>query len=174
MQFELSNETRRDEDEVEKGIVNRGKGKGTRNGVSSPAGRRGRETRDVHLSRAPPAPGTPSHPTGIDHVFLLPAASYSACVHFTRTYAPLHLRTRTRTLAFAILPRFRFTPPRPATDTFCPSIHQTPRRTGNRAFATLSKRNRGEKYRNTVSCSNHHRCASICRLSVLAFFATSK
>ena len=35
--------------------------------------RRGRETRDVHLSRAPPAPGTPSHPTGIDHVSSLTA-----------------------------------------------------------------------------------------------------
>lgn len=87
--LEPGNETRRvGSQQLEKGIVNRGKGKGTRNGVSSPAGRRGRESRDVHLSRAPPAPGTPSHPTGIDHVFLLPAASYRACVHFTRTYPP--------------------------------------------------------------------------------------
>lgn len=62
---------------------------GTRNGVSSPAGRRGRETRDVHLSRAPPAPGTPSHPTGIDHVFLLPAASLPRLC--ARTHPPTYI-----------------------------------------------------------------------------------
>lgn len=91
--------------------MNRGEGKGTRNGVSSAAGRRGRETRDVHLSRAPPAPGTPSHPTGIDHVFLLPAASYRACVHFTRSYPLPRIRARTRTRASTI-PR-RVSPPSP-------------------------------------------------------------
>ena len=69
--------------------------KGTRNGVSSPAGRRGRETRDVHLSRAPPAPGTPSHPTGIDHVFLLPAAaSYRACVQHALRRSPTYTPRR--------------------------------------------------------------------------------